>query len=246
MPTPTIRIQNLIKTFGTQKVLNDVSLDIPTGESFVLLGRSGSGKSVLLKCLLGLLQPDHGTACLQGLHLAHADERAQSDLMQTVGVVFQGSALFDSLPVWYNVCFAQLRPPYGLSESSAQEKAKQLLHAVNLPVETMHKYPAELSGGMQRRVALARAIARRPNVLLLDEPTAGLDPIFSQKIAQLIQTLRTQLQATVLTITHDLALARTIADRIGVLNEGKVSETGDFKAMQASCDPAIHAIMQFA
>lgn len=237
--TPALLFKGIHKSFGTLDVLKGVDLSIAAGESFTLLGRSGSGKSVLLKCLLRLANTQKGQILLNGTRLDTLSEKDLDNQRLQTGVVFQGSALFDSMPVWENIAFPLLMPPTKMATATAHKKAQEAIKKVGLPADTAHKLPQALSGGMKRRAALARAIIMQPKILLLDEPTAGLDPVFSRRIADLIQSVRKSLNATVLTITHDLALAETISDRVGVLSEGRLAWTGPFSKMAQQSKPAV-------
>ena len=233
-----IHIKGLYKSFAEKKVLRGVDLDISSGESFVLLGRSGSGKSVLLKYLLGLLPIDWGVLEMEGHSIPSESRRERYKRMNKIGMVFQGSALFDSLPVWENVAFRLLMEPQG-TRSKAQKVACEGLAQVGLEAEVAEILASDLSGGMQRRVALARAIAFSPSFLFLDEPTAGLDPLFSRLIGNLIQDCRRALGVTTLTITHDLSLARRIADRIGMIHEGEIIWQGSPQKLKQASNPIV-------
>jgi phospholipid/cholesterol/gamma-HCH transport system ATP-binding protein len=231
-------MQRVHKSFGSQKVLRGVDLVINPQDSFVLLGRSGSGKSVLLKCLLGLMPFDHGIMEMEGQPLLEESSAQQYERMARIGMVFQGSALFDSLSVWENVVFRILMTRV-LPLAEARKLALATLERVGLQACTGDLLPSELSGGMQRRVALARAIALKPPFLFLDEPTAGLDPVFSRLIGALIQDCRRSLKAVTLTLTHDLDLARTIADRIGLLHEGEIVWQGTPEELSTTAHPLV-------
>ncbi len=233
-----IHIKGVHKSFGPKKVLNGVDLDIASGESFVLLGRSGSGKSVLLKCLLGLLPIDRGILEMENQSIPAEGRRARYKRMEKIGMVFQGSALFDSLSVWENVVFRLLMQ--GVQDKTNDKKsAIEKLDQVGLEAAVADLLPSDLSGGMQRRVALARAIAMSPSFLFLDELTAGLDPLFSRLIGDLIQECRRSLGATTLTITHDLSLAHKIADRIGMIHEGKIIWQGTAQDLSNASHPIV-------
>ncbi|MGL5783988.1 MAG: ABC transporter ATP-binding protein [Alphaproteobacteria bacterium] len=216
-----LEIQDVYKSFGTHEVLSGVQLSIQKRRSMVLLGRSGSGKSVLLKCLVGLLSADRGILRMEGKQINGESVTEQEARLQNLGMVFQSSALFDSLPVWENIVFRLLQSKKE-PKHTAKALAEDMLEAVGLGKDVADLYPAELSGGMQRRVALARAIVLRPSYLFCDEPTAGLDPIFSALISRLIRNKIEKLGATALTITHDLKCAQAIADEIAMLHEGKI------------------------
>lgn len=216
-----IQLQDVHKAFGRKVVLNGLDLVIHEGESLVIIGGSGTGKSVMLKCLLGLMQPDAGSIKVDGKEVVKASAATVDDVRLNMSMLFQGAALFDSLPVWENVFFKLLQTSK-ISRGEARAKAPSILASVGLQKEVAELYPAELSGGMQRRVGIARAIAPRPEIILFDEPTAGLDPIISSVINDLILKNVKELGATAITITHDLASARHIADRIAMLYQGKI------------------------
>lgn len=221
MPTPKISIRGLTKSFGPKRVLQGVDLDLLAGESLVVIGGSGTGKSVLLKCVLGLITPDSGSIEVDGVEVVGADRATMDELRAKFGMLFQGGALFDSLPVWENVAFG-LRATRRLGRPEARERAVKNLAMVGLPPETADLYPAELSGGMQKRVGLARAIAHEPEILFFDEPTTGLDPIMADVINDLIVRCVKQLGASALSITHDMASVRKIADRVAMLYNGRI------------------------
>lgn len=223
--TPKFSLTNLYKSFGHKQVLQGVDLEISPGESVVIIGGSGSGKSVLLKCLLGLIQADKGSILMDGQEIIKESSAQNEARLQDIGVVFQGSALFDSLKVWENVAF-RLIHAHQMERKKAKQIALEKLAEVGLSETVAELSPSEISGGMQRRVALARAIATQPQVLFFDEPTAGLDPIFSSVINELICTHVKNLGATALTITHDMNSARHVADRIAMLYEGKIIWSG--------------------
>lgn len=211
-----IRASDLRKAFGRKVVLDGVTFTVDKGESLVVIGGSGSGKSVLLKCLLGLERADSGTIEIAGFNRPRPYELAAH-----VGMLFQGAALFDSLPVWQNVAFRLLRGPARLSKVEARALATEKLARVGLGPEVGDLFPAELSGGMQKRVGLARAIAGDPPILFFDEPTAGLDPIMAAVINALIREIVTEMGATAITITHDMRTLRDVADRVAMLHEGR-------------------------
>lgn len=238
---PKFSLKNIHKSFGHKHVLQGVDLDIAPGESVVIIGGSGTGKSVLLKCLLGLLQVDEGSILMDGQEIVKESRINQEKRLQDIGVVFQGSALFDSLKVWENVAF-RLINAHHMPRKKAKHIAIEKLAEVGLSEKVAELSPAEISGGMQRRVALARAIATHPEVLFFDEPTAGLDPIFSSVINELIRTHVKNLGATALTITHDMNSARYIADRIAMLYEGKIIWVGPAAEID-QCDN--HYVQQF-
>ncbi len=221
MAQSKIVIRGLTKGFGPKKVLNGIDLDIGVQESVVVIGGSGSGKSVLLKCILGLIEPDSGSIKIDGKETVGMSSRERGELMHKFGMLFQGGALFDSLPVWENVAFGPIQSD-GLNRTKARQIALEKLAAVGLGPEVAELRPSELSGGMQKRVSLARAIAREPEIIFFDEPTTGLDPIMADVINDLIVKSVKGLGATAVSITHDMASARKIADRIAMLYGGKI------------------------
>jgi phospholipid/cholesterol/gamma-HCH transport system ATP-binding protein len=202
-------------------VLRGIDLDVTAGESMVVIGGSGTGKSVLLKCILGLMQPDDGSITVDGMETVDLGDHGRSQVMRKFGMLFQGGALFDSLRVWENVAFGPIQSD-GMPTGQAREVAIAKLGNVGLGPEIGELFPAELSGGMQKRVALARAIAREPEIMFFDEPTTGLDPIMADVINDLIVKCVSDLGATAVSITHDMASARKIGHRIGMLHEGRL------------------------
>lgn len=228
-----ITLSAVHKSFGANRVLRGVDLTIPKGESMVIIGGSGTGKSVLLKCVLGLVVPDTGTISLDGQDVARADRDA---FLARFGMLFQGGALFDSLKVWENVAFRLLRGSLRLPKDEARAIAIEKLRRVGLKPETADMFPAELSGGMQKRVGLARAIAANPEIIFFDEPTTGLDPIMSGVINALIREIVTEMGATAMTITHDMSSVRAIADRVAMLHDGLIRWTGPVAEMDAASD----------
>lgn len=223
--TPKIELKDVRKAFGKKQVLRGVDLVIPKGSSMVIIGGSGTGKSVTLKCVLGLLRPDGGQIIVDGENVAKAGGRKRAALMKKFGMLFQGGALFDSIPVWENIAFGLIQGKY-CSRNEAKAIAFEKLKAVGLNENVGHLYPAELSGGMQKRVSLARAIATSPEVIFFDEPTTGLDPIMADVINELIVKCVKDLGATALTITHDMASARKIADHVAMIYDGRIIWTG--------------------
>ncbi len=219
--TPKIQIRDVHKAFGPKQVLNGVSLDVMPGESVVIIGGSGTGKSVLLKCVLGLMQPDMGSIRVDGEEVTTMSARERERIMHKFGMLFQGAALFDSLPVWENVAFGLIQGKR-LKRAEARDIACATLAKVGLTADVADLYPAELSGGMQKRVGLARAIAEEPAIIFFDEPTTGLDPIMADVINDLIVDCAKDLGAATLSITHDMASASKIADRIAMLYQGKI------------------------
>jgi len=202
-------------------VLRGIDLEVTPGESMVVIGGSGTGKSVLLKCILGLMQPDDGSIKIDGVETVELGDNGRSQVMRKFGMLFQGGALFDSLRVWENVAFGPIQSD-GMPPDKAREVAINKLGNVGLGPEIGELFPSELSGGMQKRVALARAIAREPEIIFFDEPTTGLDPIMADVINDLIVKCVSDLGATAVSITHDMASARKIGHRIGMLHEGRL------------------------
>lgn len=235
---PKIRLVNVYKSFGKKKVLNGVDLDIQKGESLVIIGGSGTGKSVTLKCILGLLQPDRGHIEFDGLNLNELSSFERDEINTKIGMLFQSAALFDSLSVWENVAFSLLQNKT-VSKHEAKKIALEKLAQVGLNKEVADVYPADLSGGMKKRVGLARAIATNPEVIFFDEPTTGLDPIMSDVINDLILSTVKKLGATALTITHDMNSARKIADKIAMLYDGKIIWTGTVKELDKTKNPYV-------
>ena len=231
-----ITLNHVTKTFGQNTVLRGVNLTVPKGQSMVVIGGSGTGKSVLLKCILGLVHPDSGTITLQGQDVAKAEREA---FLARFGMLFQGGALFDSLKVWENVAFRLLRGPLKRPKDEAREIAIEKLRRVGLTPATADMLPAELSGGMQKRVGLARAIAAQPEIIFFDEPTTGLDPIMAGVINELIREIVVEMGATAITITHDMTSVRAIADRVAMLHGGVIQWTGPVAEMDATPDPYV-------
>jgi phospholipid/cholesterol/gamma-HCH transport system ATP-binding protein len=231
-----IALQDVTKSFGRNAVLRGVTLDIPTGQSMVIIGGSGTGKSVLLKCILGLVHPDGGTITLDGQDVTKVE---RDSFLGRFGMLFQGGALFDSMRVWENVAFRLLRGTQKRPKAEAREIAIEKLRRVGLTPEVAELYPAELSGGMQKRVGLARAIAAEPEIIFFDEPTTGLDPIMAGVINELIREIVTEMGATAMTITHDMSSVRAIADRVAMLHAGVIQWTGPVGEMDATPDPYV-------
>lgn len=216
-----IEFENVHKSFGPKKVLQGISVAVEKGESLVVIGGSGSGKSVLLKHILGLHHADSGAVRIHGKDIKHMNGAAKEAMMLNFGMLFQGSALFDSLPIWENVAFGVIQGQ-GMAKKEAYRLAIEKLESVGLSEDVATLYPNELSGGMQKRVSLARAIASKPEIILFDEPTTGLDPIMADVINDLIVQCSKEIGATTVTITHDMASAKKIADRVAMLFEGKI------------------------
>lgn len=231
-------LRDIHKSFGAKKVLQGLSLDVYEGESLVVIGGSGTGKSVMLKCILGLLPVDAGSITLDGQELAKASPSVLEQARKKISMLFQGSALFDSLPVWENVAFGLLQEKR-IHRPEGKALAIEKLAAVGMPKEVADLYPAELSGGMQRRVALARAVASKPEMIFFDEPTAGLDPIMAGVINDLIRSSVQELGATAITITHDMASVRHIADRIAMIHQGRIVWQGPVNDIDHSNNPYV-------
>ncbi|MFQ5533859.1 MAG: ABC transporter ATP-binding protein [Sphingomonadales bacterium] len=236
--TPKLRLRGVHKKFGENTVLNSLDLDIKRGESVVIIGGSGTGKSVMLKCVLGLLKPDSGEIEVDGQDIINMRRRDRERMLGRFGMLFQGAALFDSLPVWHNVAFG-LIAGQNMKRDQAREIAIEKLAMVGLGPEVGDLSPAELSGGMQKRVGLARAIATEPECIFFDEPTTGLDPIMADVINDLIVDSVRELGATTLTITHDMASARKIADRIGMLYQGRIIWIGPVDQIDRTGSPYV-------
>jgi phospholipid/cholesterol/gamma-HCH transport system ATP-binding protein len=221
VPEPKIRIRGLTKRFGDKLVLDGIDLDVAPRTSMVVIGASGSGKSVLLKCILGLIEPDSGRIEIDGQNVLSMNRRDAEAVRASIGMLFQNGALFDSLPVWENVAFGLLAQKK-LNRAEARDRAGEILAQVGLAPSVGDLYPAELSGGMQKRVGLARAIAAQPDILFFDEPTTGLDPIMGAVIDGLIVECVKKLGSTAIAITHDMLSARRIGDRAAMLHKGRI------------------------
>ena len=232
-PAPKISLRGVTKAFGDKRVLRGIDLDVAAGESVVVIGGSGSGKSVLLKCILGLMQPDSGSIKIDGEETTTLSDSEREHVMRKFGMLFQGGALFDSLRVWQNVAFGPIQSD-GMAPAKAHEIAIAKLGNVGLGPEIGELFPSELSGGMQKRVALARAIAREPEIIFFDEPTTGLDPIMADVINELIVKCVSALGATAVSITHDMASARKIGHRVAMLYEGKLIWQGPVAEIDCS------------
>ncbi len=233
-----IVLENLRKSFGPKQVLNGVTLSVPKGHSLVVIGGSGTGKSVMLKCILGILQPDSGTIRIAGENVVGLKGKERDQMLQRFGMLFQGAALFDSLSVWENVAFGLIQGRH-MARARAKDIAIEKLGQVGLGPEVAKLYPAELSGGMQKRVGLARAIAADPEIIFFDEPTTGLDPIMADVINNLIVDCVKRLGATTISITHDMASARKIADDIAMIHKGQILWQGPAKTIDTSGNPYV-------
>jgi phospholipid/cholesterol/gamma-HCH transport system ATP-binding protein len=231
-----ITLASVHKSFGPKRVLRGVDLTAQKGESVVIIGGSGTGKSVLLKCILGLIRPDDGVITVNGQDVTRAD---RDEFLARFGMLFQGGALFDSMPVWENVAFRLRHGADKRPKDEAKEVAVEKLRRVGLTPETADLFPAELSGGMQKRVGLARAICADPEIIFFDEPTTGLDPIMAGVINDLIRELVSEMGATAITITHDMSSVRAIADQVAMIHDGVIGWKGSVEAMDETDDPYV-------
>ena len=241
--TPAVVIERLHKSFGNQKVLNGINLSVSSGETLAVLGRSGTGKSVLLRLIIGLQKPDSGSVRVQGQDITGLDLDRLAEIRKKMGFLFQHAALYDSLTVAQNVAFPLQHHKKEMSKSEQDDRVKQLLAEVGMESD-LEKMPSDLSGGMQKRVGLARALALKPDILLLDEPTAGLDPISSAEIDDLVLKLQKEHHMASIVVTHDLHSAKTIADRLALLNEGNVVIKGSFEELQKSDDKFVREFLK--
>lgn len=230
-----IEIKNLHKQFGDLVVLNDVSLDVMNGENFVVFGRSGTGKSVLLKCMVRLLEPDSGSIMIDGVDVLDLNSEKLNELRKQLGFLFQSAALYDSMSVRQNLEFPLIRH-FNFTQEEREEKVRAVLRSVTLE-EAIDKMPSELSGGMKKRIGLARSIITEPKLILYDEPTTGLDPITAKEISELILKLQKDLKMTSVIVTHDLLCAEIIADRAIVLNDGEIQYEGTIDELTSANDP---------
>lgn len=238
-----IRIDHLRKSFGDQDVLKNVSLDLVKGENLVVLGKSGSGKSVLIKCIVQLLKADSGSINVLGQKVEELKPKELAELRKKIGFLFQSGALYDSMTVKENLEFPLRRIKKGLSEEEIREKTLEALKNVKLD-SALNKMPSQLSGGMRKRIALARTIILDPAIILYDEPTTGLDPITAQEISELINEIKNKYHTSSLIITHDMPCARTVADRVMMLKEGEIYAEGTIESMQKSEDPWIQSFFK--
>jgi phospholipid/cholesterol/gamma-HCH transport system ATP-binding protein len=238
--TPPVQVESLSKSFGNQTVLKGINLEVAEGETLSVLGRSGTGKSVLLKLIIGLHKPDSGSIRINGEEVTNLPLKELNEVRKKVGFLFQQAALYDSLTIEENVAFP-LRRHSKMSDDERCKRVRQLLASVGMEQDA-HKLPAELSGGMQRRVGLARALALEPEILLFDEPTAGLDPITAAEIDDLILRLQKERTITSVVVTHDIHSARAVSDRLALMRDGQVLIEGAFEDLQKSRDPFV---MQF-
>ena len=235
---PKISCRGVTKSFGTKLVLTGVDFDVNAGESMVIIGGSGTGKSVTIKCVLGLIRHDAGSIKIDGQEVSGMSARGREAINRKFGMLFQGGALFDSLPVWENVAFGLLHAR-NVPRRKARDMAMEKLAMVGLGPDVGQLSPSELSGGMQKRVALARAIATEPEVIFFDEPTTGLDPIMADVINNLIVEITRKLGATALSITHDMASVRKIADKVAMIYGGKIIWTGPIAEIDRCCNPYV-------
>jgi phospholipid/cholesterol/gamma-HCH transport system ATP-binding protein len=239
---PAVVLRGLHKSFGSQVVLNGVNLTMKSGDTLAILGRSGTGKSVLLKLIIGLQQPDSGSILVQGQEITGLDMEAMNEIRKTMGFLFQSAALYDSLTVEQNIAFP-LKRHTEMTKSERRDRVKELLGSVGMEGD-LKKKPSDISGGMQKRVGLARALALKPGILLLDEPTAGLDPITSGEIDELILKLQEENHMASIVVTHDLQSAKTIADRLAILHEGNVLIEGSFQDLEKSDNKFVMEFMK--
>ncbi|MEX2520767.1 MAG: ATP-binding cassette domain-containing protein [Paracoccaceae bacterium] len=231
---PKIEMKAVAKAFGANKVLQGVDLKVAKGESLVIIGGSGTGKSVTIKTVIGLIEPDSGDILLDGVSVLGASGAKRDALLERFGMLFQGGALFDSMPVWRNIAFRLLQGRQKRPAAEAREIAIEKLRRVGLKPHVADLFPAELSGGMQKRVGLARAIAAEPEIMFFDEPTAGLDPIMASVINKLIRSLVAEIGATAITITHDMRSVVEIADRVAMIHDGRVQWDGPVGQIETS------------
>lgn len=242
MPEPKIRLQDIVKKFGANTVLNGLSLDVGAGDHLAIIGSAASGKTVLLKCIIGLYSVDSGTIAVDGVNLASLNNEKKEAVLDRFGVLFQRSALFDSLTVWENIAFKQVTVGHA-QRKHAREAAIIRLRQVGMKPETADLFPASLSGGMQKRVALARAIMEQPDILLLDDPTAGLDPILTRVINELIQQLADETGATVLSVTSDMDAMQRDYPAVAMLHEGRIIWSGATKDIPHAGNPYLEQLV---
>jgi len=234
-----IEVRGLWKAFGDKEVLRGIDLTVEAGSTFVVLGASGSGKTVLLKHVIGLLQPDRGSVRVDGVEMAGLSGRALTDARQVFGMVFQGAALFDSMTVFENVAFPLREKRRAISLDDLRARVVESLRVVDLGEDVLEQWPAQLSGGMRKRVALARALVAEPKVVLYDEPTTGLDPITTDSVDQMINHAKERRGVTSMVISHDIASAFRVADRLAVLYDGRIAAQGTPEEVRRSSDPYV-------
>jgi phospholipid/cholesterol/gamma-HCH transport system ATP-binding protein len=238
---PAVRLDHVTKSFGSRKVLDDVTFDVPAGKGFVILGRSGTGKSVTLRHIIGLVRPDSGRVVVRGKEISALDGTELATVRKDIGFLFQNAALFDSITVGENVAFP-LRRHTKLSDREIRDRAREKLVAVGLEKD-YEKMPADLSGGMRKRAGLARAMALDPGLLLVDEPSAGLDPITTEEIDDLLLSLKQQSGTTLVVVTHNIPSARKIGDELVMLHEGRIAARGTPEQLERNEDPFVRAFM---
>ncbi len=237
-----LEIVDLKKSFKNNKVLNGINLTLQKGENLVVLGKSGTGKSVLIKCIVGLIEPDNGELKALGINILEQDEKGLNTLRKKIGFLFQSAALYDSMTVRENLAFP-LRTNHTITDIEIEELVKDALENVGL-LDAIDKMPTELSGGMRKRIGLARTLILKPEIMLYDEPTTGLDPITAKEISHLITDIRQKFNTASIIITHDIACAKIVADRIIVLKDGICSAEGTFEELQNSSDPDVRAYFE--
>ena len=240
---PVIEIKDLKKSFGQQEVLRNISFRLFKGENLVVLGKSGSGKSVLIKCIVGLLKSDGGTIHVFDKNVNDIDRTELGELRRKIGFLFQSGALYDSMTVKQNLEFPLRRMKMKLTEKEIEERVNRVLENVGL-ADTMHKMPSQLSGGMRKRISLARTIVVDPMIMLYDEPTTGLDPVTSDEISSLINDVQEKYKTSSLIITHDIKCARNTADRVIMLEDGEVYKEGKLEDFEDSTDPLIKSFFE--
>ena len=234
---PLVQVKSLSKSFGKQVVLKEISLEVGQGETLSVLGRSGTGKSVLLKLIIGLHKPDSGSIRVNGEEVTKLGLKELNEVRKKVGFLFQQAALYDSLSIEENVGFP-LRRHFSMSDEESRKRVRELLASVGMEKDA-HKLPGELSGGMQKRVGLARALALEPDIMLFDEPTAGLDPITAAEIDDLILRLQKERHMSSVVVTHDIHSARAVSDRVALMRDGQLLIEGTFENLQKSRDPFV-------
>jgi phospholipid/cholesterol/gamma-HCH transport system ATP-binding protein len=238
-----IQVRDLWKAFGDKEVLRGITIDVPEGTTFVVLGASGSGKTVLLKHVIGLLKPDRGTVHVDGLEISSLTGRALTEARQVFGMVFQGAALFDSMTVFENVAFPLKEKERRLPADDLRARVVESLRVVDLGEDVLGSWPSQLSGGMRKRVALARALVANPKVVLYDEPTTGLDPITTDSVDSMINQAKERRRVTSMVISHDIASAFRVADRLAVLYDGRIAAQGTPDEVRRSDDPYVQRFL---
>jgi phospholipid/cholesterol/gamma-HCH transport system ATP-binding protein len=240
----TIEVRSLWKAFGDNQVLKGVDLAVERGTTYVVLGASGSGKTVLLKHVIGLLTPDRGSVMVDGVEITRLQGRELNEARRVFGMVFQGSALFDSMTVFENVAFPLREKRRGIDRDELRARVVEKLRVVDLGEEILELWPAQLSGGMKKRVSLARALVAEPKVVLYDEPTTGLDPITTDYVDTMIDQAKERLGVTSMVISHDIASAFKVADRLAVLYDGRIAAQGSPAEVKASGDPYVRKFLE--